>query len=195
VGYDEARAARLYTRVGQQRRAHQPWHRDHDACVGCGTTVRPHHSGGRCTDCAGVRRVDAADPRDVAGPTKRCPACGNVKPVRHFSRDRTRGDGRYPRCKQCRRPEVAASSARWRAKHPERYAAQLASRRGTGEWGERYRADPETNRARNREKARRMRERHRERLNAAKRALYAVNAAWHREDARRRRAANKGVTG
>jgi hypothetical protein len=51
MGYDEARAARLYTREGQERKRGARWHRDHDACTGCGRTTRPHHSGGRCTDC------------------------------------------------------------------------------------------------------------------------------------------------
>lgn len=39
-------------------------------------------------------------------PTKRCPRCGETKPLEDFYRDRSSRDGRYSRCKTCFLPEA-----------------------------------------------------------------------------------------
>ena len=35
--------------------------------------------------------------------TKRCFKCGEVKPLEEFRRDRSKKQGRYPRCRECER--------------------------------------------------------------------------------------------
>jgi hypothetical protein len=43
---------------------------------------------------------DCAEPGNTL-PDKRCPTCGQVKPVEKFHHDRTRSDGRCFRCAPC----------------------------------------------------------------------------------------------
>lgn len=44
---------------------------------------------------------------------KTCPLCARELPLSAFHRDRTRADGRDPRCKECRRlPNIRACKAR-----------------------------------------------------------------------------------
>lgn len=54
--------------------------------------------------------VGEAQEKRCAGP------CGRKKPVRDFARDKSRPDGRCPRCKTCERERVAAYSRKRRAK-------------------------------------------------------------------------------
>lgn len=58
--------------------------------------------------------------------TKRCPACGIIKPVAEFGRNRARKDGLSFYCRPCGR----AKGSEWRAKSPdwrEKNRARLAS--------------------------------------------------------------------
>ncbi|MFG2067742.1 hypothetical protein ACGFKZ_12895 [Micromonospora tulbaghiae] len=52
---------------------------------------------------------------------KKCRACGETKPVAAFGRDRSRKDGREPRCKACRSAQHAATYVRkgYPASRPE----------------------------------------------------------------------------
>lgn len=61
---------------------------------------------------------------------KRCPKCGDTKPVAAFSRDKTRKDGLQTRCKTC---DVTANAA-WQRANPEKVKAKHAA------WGQ---ANPE----------------------------------------------------
>jgi len=62
---------------------------------------------------------------------KTCSKCGAEKPVAAFSRDRSKPDGRYPRCKACNaatKERRAAYGQAWRLLHPERVNALNAKR-------------------------------------------------------------------
>jgi hypothetical protein len=177
------------TREGQKARR-QPWHPDYGACVGCGGTLRPHHSAGRCVDCVRGTPVVVALPPDVTG-EKFCPKCERWKATRHFHQDRHRPDGLYSCCRQCRRPIQAAASRRCAAKkraHTRRYRAEHLELLRAQDRA-RHRDNPEIAR----EKARLYRQRHRERVNAKKRAAYAANAEAERALARLRRERKKGT--
>lgn len=89
---------------------------------------------------------------------KRCPKCGETKPVDQFHKNCKAVDGLTPRCKPCRRedydryvaehPEYVEqnranarrNAPRWRAEHPEKYAelhrrgnkTHMAKKRGNG---------------------------------------------------------------
>lgn len=126
---------------------------------------------------------------------KWCPGCARWKAVRHFHRDRHAADGHYRVCKTCRRPIQAAAYRRkaearragvqaWRSEHVD-YARERDRRR--------YHTDIAASRERKREAARRFRERHRERVNAQKRAAYAANAELERAAARLRRERKEGA--
>jgi 5-methylcytosine-specific restriction endonuclease McrA len=60
----------------------------------------------RCTYC------------NIDGMDKQCTKCGHVGPLNDFPRDRSRPDGRFPRCKSCN----SRNARRWVDKHPERAA-------------------------------------------------------------------------
>lgn len=51
----------------------------------------------------------------LAGVRKRCPACGVVKSLSDFHRNRSRGDGHSDICKPCAIARVKANAARRRA--------------------------------------------------------------------------------
>lgn len=51
---------------------------------------------------------------------KRCNLCGCQKPLGDYGLDRTRRDGRNPRCKDCARPISRANAIAWNRRNPER---------------------------------------------------------------------------
>jgi hypothetical protein len=93
-------------------------------------------------------------------PTKRCTKCREEKPPAEFSRDRSRRDGRYPRCKACVREwhqqnaeRLAQYHRRWQRENRDKQRAQ--NRR----YRERKREDPEYRERRRANARRRDRER------------------------------------
>lgn len=77
------------------------WARNFDRCTNCGTTERPHNSGGLCSRCASARRYReyppsgprVADQRPVVDGQPRCRRCNEpVEPGKHCApcRERTR---------------------------------------------------------------------------------------------------------
>jgi len=123
--------------------------------------------------------------------SKRCRKCGATKPVDAFGRDRSRPDGRFPWCLECKRAwesarreaNIDAERARGRAsyaRHRERRIAAVA---------ERYRSDPAV-RAAHLDAARRYVERHPDRRAASTARYAAANRDYYADAKRRWRAAN-----
>ena len=55
--------------------------------------------------------------------TKRCPKCGEVKPLTEFGKDKGTRDGHSPWCKVC----TANRKKAYRAAHPEKVRAREAA--------------------------------------------------------------------
>lgn len=73
-------------------------------------------------------------------PTKRCTMCGRVLPLSEFHLDRTKRDGHFTRCKECRaeyrrkhytghREEIAERHRKYRLEHREEIAARRRQHR------------------------------------------------------------------
>lgn len=58
--------------------------------------------------------------------SKECCRCGLVRPAAGFSKDKSRKDGLYPKCKECHALWRAANSGRINADKRKRYAADPA---------------------------------------------------------------------
>jgi hypothetical protein len=115
---------------------------------------------------------------------KRCPKCGDMKPLSDFTPDKTKASGYASRCKPCdaarskdyyQRTNGAKAKARYRADPEKRKAQSAAARKAS------YAADPEGMRRKwreqwsKRERSPRRREQERARYpgDAARRAMAA----------------------
>ena len=96
---------------------------------------------------------------------KRCPTCGNDKPLDAFQTDRSRKDGLCVYCRECSN----ARSRAWNAANPEQ-------RRATGKVSSRA-----------------YYERNRDTMREQSRAHYANNLEWYRNRQRNKRAALRRV--
>ncbi len=87
--------------------------------------------GRECKSAQGLAKHRRAHELSARG-EKRCPRCGETKPVEQFPLQAGRGDGRYPYCKACKAGAMRDANARRQQMSPEqrqRYALNRASKR------------------------------------------------------------------
>jgi ribosomal protein S27AE len=97
---------------------------------------------GNCSRCGrfiweGTECTGGCPPPPPKSDTKRCTACKERKPLSAFNRDRSRGDGLQPKCRQCDRDASRRASQRnpktrrakeraWRRRNPQKVKAHSA---------------------------------------------------------------------
>ena len=116
--------------------------------------------------------------------TKRCPRCGETKPIDDFSLNRSRADGRGCWCRSCRKgaqaryrrdnkAKIAARAKEYRRNNKAKIAARLKEkdqRQRNGRRREKYRTDPECRQ--------KMRARSRAHYDANRAHILAAGAAY-----------------